>query len=171
MWISTRVGQTRCSSRSKQYFGPLGYNLDAVGDCSCNQIKGNDGFRISGSSYRHQQTHQAGYRLQLHSKNSGEGSTGILKFTAVFLWHSKVSQTLFSRDKREFTISCCLLITALSPVISWGVVNILFIHWVNNVYFFYLQNESYAPEILTFVGYQCIKSISMPVPFRATSAD
>lgn len=125
----------------------------------------------SGSSYRHQQTHQEGYRLQLQGKNSGEGSTGILKFTAVLLWHSNVSQTLFSRDRREFTISCCLLITALSPVISWGVANILFIHWVNNVYFFYLRNESYAPETLTFLVYQCIKSVSMPVPLRTTSTD
>lgn len=125
----------------------------------------------SGSSYRHQQTHQEGYRLQLQGKNSGEGSTGILKFTAVLLWHSNVSQTLFSRDRREFTISCCLLITALSPVISWGVANILFIYWVNNVYFFYLRNESYAPETLTFLVYQCIKSVSMPVPLRTTSTD
>lgn len=125
----------------------------------------------SGSSYRHQQTHQEGYRLQLQGKNSGEGSTGILKFTAVLLWHSNVSQTLFSRDRREFTVSCCLLITALSPVISWGVANILFIHWVNNVYFFYLWNESYAPETLTFLVYQCIKSVSMPVPLRTTSTD
>lgn len=34
------------SPRNKQYFGPLGSNLDAVGDCSCNQIKENDVFRI-----------------------------------------------------------------------------------------------------------------------------
>lgn len=125
----------------------------------------------SGSSYRHQETPQAGYRLQLHDKNSGEGSAGVLKFTIVFLWHSKVSQPWFSRGRREFTVSCCLLMTALSAVISWGVVNILFIHWVNNVCLFYLQNESYAPEILTFLGYQCIKSISMPAPFRTTSTD
>lgn len=34
------------SPRNKQYFGHLGSNLDAVGDCSCNQIKGNAVFRI-----------------------------------------------------------------------------------------------------------------------------
>lgn len=55
-------------------------------------------------------------------------------------------------------------------MISWGDVNILFIYSVNNVYFSTSRTKSYAPEILIFPGYQCIKSILMPIPFGTTSA-
>lgn len=132
MWISTRAGQTPQSSGNKQCFGPLGSNLDAVGDCSCSQIKGTDIFRIQSDTNKHiKQVTGCKCTARIQEK----ALQVFKKFTALFLWHSKVSQTLFSRDRREFTISCCLLMTALRPGISWRVVNILFIHWVNNVYF------------------------------------
>lgn len=92
--ISTRAGQTQQSSRNKQYFGPLGSNLDAVGDCSCNQIKENEVFMIQAPANT-----SSRLQVQLHSKNSGEGSTGILQFRGILkfvgLWHSKESQSLF----------------------------------------------------------------------------